>query len=625
MNRKGQGRRKPDAEARSRDKIFVPPAARSWRLSALVIPSPRLRRVFEFNEWRLLGDLHGRSFAEFRAYRNCGTLTLTALREFIGVIQRSPPIPGDQIPGELVVPDRLRGTIFVPARLRAFKVADLPLSRRLEGVLRRRKVTCLSDLHGRTLRELRYTRNCGDKTIAEMVDLIARAAAGEFSVPAGAVGNPGELVRALDALVSAVPAKQREVLLLRLGGSGAEQPTLAAVGAKFRFTRERVRQIVDEGVEHIRRHGSLPLRHEVEGVERFCREKVCPLTPALLGQWLKNAGTSARFSGAFYTRLLGELTPAIPVWPTGQDSWGRRDERSKRMEAALEALLRAGGPTLPFADAAERLRATAGWQQLEATEFLGMLRCSRCLKVEFPRPDAPVVTLVRRRIPLHVAARLVLQASDKPLTPEEILARARALFGSESGTWSPRSVTNTLTVRPGFYLVAYNTFGQRRHFSVPEKQWPQIQAAFRKRLRQEKRPISAVEIAGARKFAWATKINSRELRCILRQDRRLVDLGKFLFALAEWGIERRENLKDLIPRLLEQAARPLTKRELWERVRRVRSVSRSCFRYLLRTHPAIGDYGVEGYGLKSWAGDQEAVRTGGELVQRYGEEGRVNN
>ena len=100
---------------------------------------------------------------------------------------------------------------------------------------------------------------------------------------------------------------------------------------------------------------------------------------------------------------------------------------------------------------------------------------------------------------------------------------------------------------------------------------------------------------------------------------------QFLFALAEWGIERRENLKDLIPRLLEQAARPLTKRELWERVRRVRSVSRSCFRYLLRTHPAIGDYGVEGYGLKSWAGDQEAVRTGGELVQRYGEEGRVNN
>ena len=41
-------------------------------------------------------------------------------------------------------------------------------------------------------------------------------------------------------------------------------------------------------------------------------------------------------------------------------------------------------------------------------------------------------------------------------------------------------------------------------------------------------------------LAWAAEINGYELAQILREDNRFADLGRMLFALAEWGMEERE-------------------------------------------------------------------------------------
>ena len=181
------------------------------------------------------------------------------------------------------------GAIFVPVKLHKLNVADLPLSVRLEGVLQRKGVRRLRDVHGVSVCDLRGIKNCGAKTISELAHLIERAAAGEFSEAADVAWNPAELVRALDALVADLPDRNEEILFLRLGGSSSEGvPTLEEVGAKFRLTRERVRQIVELTVERIRKRGSQRLRRFVEHVEAACREKVCPLTPAFLEHWLEN-------------------------------------------------------------------------------------------------------------------------------------------------------------------------------------------------------------------------------------------------------------------------------------------------------------------------------------------------
>src|SRR5439155_8828324 len=378
----------------------------------------------------LLGDLHGSLYSEIRGYRNCGRKTLDELRKLVHAIQHSHQTSFADGQDDFVLheapPSMATGAIYVPVKLHELHVADLPLSVRLEGMLERKGVRRLGDIHGVSICDLRGIENCGRKTISELAHLIERAAAGEFSTSADIAWNPAELVRTLDMLVSDLPDRNEEILILRLGGSSDEVPILEEVGAKFRLTRERVRQIVELSVERIRKRGSQRLRSYVEHVESVCREKVSPLTPALLKQWLENSSATGRFTPAFYVRLLAELKPEIPAWPVGQDASASRTGRSNEIERALEAVLSAGFQAVPLLQALAQVRAAGGLRKVEAAEFLVTLQRSRRFKVEFPQPDAPLVRLARRSA--LDAAKAVLQVSDAPLTPEDILARAHVFI-----------------------------------------------------------------------------------------------------------------------------------------------------------------------------------------------------
>jgi hypothetical protein len=458
-------------------------------------------------------------------------------------------------------------------------------------------------------------KNCGKKTITELLRLIERAAAGEFSTAPDVAWNPAELVRTLDALVSNLPDRNEEILILRLGGRSEEVPTLEEVGAKYRLSRERVRQIVENDVGRIRKHGGARLRNHVNYVERVCCEKVLPFTPGLLKQWLEGAPAAGNFNSAFYVRLLAELKPTIPAWPAGQNTSASRKGRSEEIESVLEVALRTEFQAVPLPQALAHVQAGRGLGKVEATEFLATLQHSRRFKVEFPQPDAPVVQLARRSA--LDASRAVLQASESPLPPEEILAHAHAIVGPAAARWNPRTLGNALVEEKGFYLLGPRTYGLRQHISVAEQTWPQIRADFQAMLKQENRPISTAEVVNRRRFEWAGQTNTYELACILRQDGRLIDLGKFLFALAEWGIEEREYIKDLIPKVLEKTGRPLTGTEVLERLQQLRSVSPTCIASALRKHPAVRDYGFGHYGLTSWGESvKSSIVADAGLVQR---------
>ncbi len=582
--------------------IFIPLEARGKRLPRFPDVSVRLQNVLAGNGLQLFGDLHGLSFSEIRGYRNCGKKTLNELRELVREIQHSHQTPGEEGRTNVVIheasPPVVPGAIFVPTQLHELNLADLPLSGRLESVLKRRGVNRLGDVHGVSIRDLRGTKNCGKQTISELVRLIKRAEAGEFSAAPDATWNAADLVRTLDALVADLPDRHEEILVLRLGGRSEGVPTLEEVGAKYGLTRERVRQIVKSGVDCIRKHGGPRLWNHVNYVKKVCIDKVLPLTPALLMQWLDGSQAAGKFTPAFYVRLLAELKPTIPAWPAGQDLSASRKGHSEEIECALEAALRQGFQAVPLPHALGHVRTSPGQGKVEATELLAALQHSRRFKVEFPKPDAPTVRLARRSV-LDVA-KAILQESDAPLTPEQILDRARSRFGNDAVPWSPLTAGNALGRAEGFYLLGPRSYGLRQHFSMAEEIWPQIRADFRALLEWENRQISTAEVVNSSKFDWAAQTNTYELACILREDDRLIDLGKFLFALTEWGIEEREYIKDLIPKVLEKAGRPLTGTEVLERLQKLRSVSPTCIASALRKHPAIRDYGFGHYGLKAW-------------------------
>jgi RNA polymerase alpha subunit/sigma-70-like protein len=204
--------------------------------------------------------LHGRSFSEVSKYRNCGRKTLNELREFVRRIQgahysetknlQTGVVP-EQEPGPVVA-----ARFFVPAELQHLKISHLPISVRLEGVLRQMKVRELGQLHGISVEEFKAIRNCGRKTIQEVGALLVRAINGEFSISAVALQKLilSDLLSLIDSLIEKLRPRDKEWLLSRLGTKGSI-PTLEEVGRKAGVTRERVRQVVEKALDFIRKMG----------------------------------------------------------------------------------------------------------------------------------------------------------------------------------------------------------------------------------------------------------------------------------------------------------------------------------------------------------------------------------
>ncbi len=285
--------------------------------------------------------------------------------------------------------------VFVPADVQDLKFGDLPISVRLQGVLRQKRLTRLGDLHGIKVNELKGVRNCGKGTIAEILRLIEKAVAGGFAAVTEAdVGwAPADLAKFIDALVAGLSPRDVGILRLRLDGEKRQWLTLEDVGAKFNLTRERIRQVIEKIAASLLKAGSRKLNAYLRHVEHACHELVCPLTPALWEQWLGEKVRDCRFSSTFYVRLLYEMYPAIPAWPKGQAPSAYGGKRTDALESAFKLLLQDDPRPVPLPEAFAKIQAKL--RGLGVGEYLDILWHSRQIRVEFPRPDRPELRLSR--------------------------------------------------------------------------------------------------------------------------------------------------------------------------------------------------------------------------------------
>ncbi|MBI2927635.1 MAG: hypothetical protein HYY24_18220 [Verrucomicrobia bacterium] len=396
-------------------------------------------------------------------------------------------------------------------------------------------MTRLGDLHGLPVRELYALRNCGSHTVSELVSLLERVAAGEFQLPSEpfSPAQLGGVLLLLERGLAQLPPRDREMLLLRLGATDNRPWTLEEVGAKFNRTRERVRQVEERMLHAVRRAGGPTLIAQLRGISALCHDLVCPLTPGLLTQWAGPTTGRPQLPPAACLRLLAKLHPDIPAWPEGQQLSSTDQARARAIVSALKDLLHDEGPTLPLKGAWELTRARAGLGDLRVAEFLAALQHGRPAIVQFPRPDQPEVCWPR--LWLTNVAKDILASSDRPLTPEEILARAQAAFGSERVHWRPRTLLEKLTPERGFYQLGPRRLGLRRHFKLPEGLWPTVRADVHKLLEQERHPISTAAVVREPSFPWAQQTTAHELANILHEDERFRRVGKRRFALAAWA------------------------------------------------------------------------------------------
>jgi len=137
------------------------------------------------------------------------------------------------------------GHLTVPARIQGLKFADLPLSVRLEKLVAAKMAVQLGDLNGVPIAALLNYKNCGKTTIAELVALIEKAAAGQFQTMLGTNVSwpPVALADFLDRLILELPARDAEILERRLSGGRELLPSYESVGAQFNLSHESIRLI----------------------------------------------------------------------------------------------------------------------------------------------------------------------------------------------------------------------------------------------------------------------------------------------------------------------------------------------------------------------------------------------
>jgi hypothetical protein len=312
-----------------------------------------------------------------------------AVRRSRGVgVQVSPP-PSEPIPESFAVPPQAR----------EIRLSHLPMSVRLDGVMRRCGFVRLGDLEGVGARDLRELKNCGRITLRELRTLLNRVAAGEFASPepSSLQFPPVDLLPLLDGLLAQLPARDEQVVILRLGGEEAKKLTLQQIATEHGLTRERVRQIMEERGAQLRRAGGPRFAALLSRVVEHCRQAVCPLTPALLSQWLEQQPRKHRFALAFYVRALGQLAPELPAWPEGQSGKAGLLGRARTVVKALARCLTVQPGPFRLKDAYEQLRQQANLHKLEVKEFLEALRQSRKIVVSFEAPGQPEAQLRLRK------------------------------------------------------------------------------------------------------------------------------------------------------------------------------------------------------------------------------------
>lgn len=582
------------------DNILIPISERGRSIGSIAL-SVRLRHVLESRNIRILGDLNGLNYRQISKFRNCGRKTAKELQELVRGLQTGGITTK---PGSAALEITNVSVFVVPASISDFLLSDLPLSVRLEKVLRRQGCDKLGDVNGFEIKDLLKVQNCGKRSIRELQDIIRRASTGEFTPPEckDLCSAVKQLAISIDAALTDLPQRNRTIFEARIGNRKVGARTLENIAKEFKMTRERVRQIVRDCFEKIRRSGGLKLKNSVQSLARECEQHVCPLTPDLFSKWLAGATDTLAHDPLFYVRVLDAMGQDLPAWPLGS-----REERgdyglSAKLAIALESWMRGAGVKPTLSEAYGYLRQQSKFKNLEVAKFLAGMRGSRKLLIDFPEPERPHLRL--RRLRIFDFARPVLEESNEPLTPEEIIARAKVRYGQEAIFATARSASNVLSTKTGIYLLEPRAVGLRKHFKTPDQFWPAIKNRFAHVLTSQNRPVSTTEAVGLSEMAEFRIKNAYEMAAILREDERFVDLGRHLFALTEWGKQDREFVKDLLPRVFREANRVLTLEQTLEKLTRFRSVSPNSVASQLKKHPEISSFGFGYYGLNTW-GEKE--------------------
>ena len=269
----------------------------------------RLNHLLQYAGIRLLGDLDGRCVSDFKEYRGCGEGTLLELRRMLDRALHSgakPDLGTRRIPGRYWWP--AKRTFKVSRAAGGLSLEDLPVSARLQVVLKRLGIERLEQLHGLSIRNVLARPNCGQATFAELNTLLARAEAGEFALSEQALASstPADLLRQIDDLVNQRSERDRVWLTLYFGDTGVTPHSIYQISRRAGVTPSDVSYRLTSAIRGMRRQGSLRLRSLLDFLDRLCDGNNDRISSALASTW-RGHTQPFEHSPEFYDAIIAEL------------------------------------------------------------------------------------------------------------------------------------------------------------------------------------------------------------------------------------------------------------------------------------------------------------------------------
>ena len=308
-------------------KIDIPVALQNEPFDAYQT-SARLAHVLRRSGIRVLGDLQGRKVGDFAWQKNCGFNTLHELDSLVRRIQSlaenvsragngtnrrracCAAAPRSRL-GKTHALHRKAGTedsFSIPKSVCKLQFDELPITRRLAGVVRSIGARTLGDLNGLSACELLQCKNCYWHTVAEIEQLIERAIAGEFDAKRIEESEAAaELLTLLEQGMAKLSHRENQFLLARIRGL-----TFAEIGQRFGFTRARVHQVTVKALHALRKTWGPRVPCLLNMVRhRLSLSNASELTPALLEQWVGESSKCLRLPRQAHVRLIAELDTDI--------------------------------------------------------------------------------------------------------------------------------------------------------------------------------------------------------------------------------------------------------------------------------------------------------------------------
>jgi len=501
--------------------------------------------------------------------------------------------------------------IKVPPESRFYPLGELPITDRLRNIFAHLGLTTIADLTPSNLNLVLDAYGFGLGTLNDLISIVERIEAGEFR--RRKIENLDDLdfigtLNRIDGAVSDLDTPYREFVLLRYGGVGSQhRHTLKEVGQHFGRTRQAMDMRENAALKGLRKAIGVELFDQLEYINATCLSCIVPFDPNLFKHLLQRKRISASVKeiligkSEYYVRLIGDLVPTLPVWPSGHRPIARAANRDSIISRQLVEQLRLIAPCSLRQLYKSAIKHTDR-RDLSPQEFLSSVSRSPLLRVEFlplTTEDlsrwftvAPDSRIDGRRKELGRQIHEFLESSSMPRKMDEIHSFVVPLEGMRKRSFSIRSLNFYLSRKKGIYLLGPRQFGTSKHFQLTQAAHRPIAHAAFDILSDLRRPLSAKDLVAQPNLSWLSHPNPYEVAEVLRSDERFVGLGRLIFALSDWDMNRRPPAVHLVLETLKQAGRPLTQAELLRIVLQSRSICATSITKILKTESRISKVGT---------------------------------